>query len=541
MKVIYQEINKSFQALSEIFFLKNQNLWFFFSPYQKSRYFGGFLFFDNQAFRFLDDINFNETILESCILNSQEIIFYFKNNQAYLKLNQDSLEITFTSWQNLNLTFDFKDIFKNEAEKRKIEIRKISSHCLIVEEILENNYTVKILIEADSPLDFQQKWIFKKMDFDIKRNSPPYEWRVFDGIFGKIKKLKIKILTPIIRTKIETPVFKTQENTFLNFLISRIQTLILNNYLPAGFPWFYENWFRDELLSLYLLKDVLRNDFLKERLKYYLTNLENSWYLNKPRNNKNWQSIGVDTLLLIIINLDDMLFTSHFSLLEQYFTLWKEKFIKNNEFSFPPNSTWMDTLERKTAVEIESLYLKILKKFANKKKSYTQEVQYRKQKLIERIRNSKGDINLVLSFLFLEDLFTLKEWEKYFDELIKENFLEWGGFSSISKNNPDFKNEDYGELSLSYHYGDSWYFLNNLAAFALEKINHIKYKKIINSIIKASLNDLFIDGALGFCSEISNAKDRKSQGSLVQLWSITSLIYFFLKYEYRLQIFEQLP
>ncbi len=538
MKVTYQEIDKNFKALSDIFFLKNQNLWFLYSPNKKSRYFGGFLLFENQALRFLDDINFYDEILEGYILSTQEIIFFFKNNQAYLKLNPDSLEITFSSWQNINLTFDFKKIFKNEPEKRKIEIKKISSCCLTVEEFLENNGFVKILVEADSPLEVRQTWILKKMTYDEKRNSPPSSWWVLDGIFGKVRELKIKIVQPQILQKKSEIIFKSQ-NLFCDFLLFRINALVLDNYLAAGFPWFYENWLRDELLSLYLLKDTLREEFLEKRLKFYINNLENIWLLNKQIINEGQQGLAADTFLLLVLNLNKVFFHSHFTLLEKYFQFWKEKFIKNNELDLPAYSTWMDTLERKTALEIESLYLRVLRKFAKENKFYVEEAGYREERLIAQIKNNHSDINLIFAFLFLEDIFSLKEWERYFDKLIKTNFLNWGGFSTLPQNDINFKDEDDGELSKAYHQGNSWYFLNNLIAYALTKINPQKYKDIIEKIIKASLNDLFVDGALGYSSEISSAKERRSEGSLIQLWSIASLIYFFLKSGYQFQTFEQ--
>ncbi len=540
MKVNYSELKKTYEAKSEIFFLKNGNLWFFFSPQRKSRYFGGFLFFNNQVWRFLDDINFNDEILESYILSPQEIIFYLKNNQVYLKLNPDSLELVFSSWQPVNLTFDFKDIFKNEPEKRKITIKKISSCCLILDEFLEGNGRVKILIEADSPLEFREDWLIKKMDFDKKRNSPPYEWFVFDGLSGKIRELKIKILEPPLKKGKEEIIFQPQ-NQFLDFLLLRIQNLILDDYLPAGFPWFYENWFRDELLSLYLLKDVCTEDFLEKRLRFYLNNLENIWDTNKPKIHKVWQWPGADTLLLLILNLDNLLLRSHFTLLEKYFHFWKKKFMKNNEFDLPTFSTWMDTLERKNALEIESLYLKVLRRLARENKFYVDEANYRKEKLIARIKKQPTDINLIFTFLFLEDLFSFKEWESFFDQLIKENFLDWGGLSTLSKNDPNFKNEDDGEFAQAYHQGDSWYFINNLIALGLTKINSKKYKEIVEKIITASLTDLFVDGVLGYSSEISSARERRSEGSLVQLWSMSSLIYFFLKSGYQSQTFVQLP
>jgi hypothetical protein len=576
MKIKYPEIGFEGENISQIVFLKNKHLWFFISPQIKSRYFGGFLFKKNKVLRFLDEINFNDTIEEIQILSPQETIIFFKKNQAYIKINSNCLEINLSNWQNIEINFDIKDIFKNDPFKRKITIDKISSNCLIVNEYLENEGFIKILVESDAPIEFQNNWILKFYDLDKQRNSLPYEWYVFNGIYGKIRELKIKILQPETQsntneyelltqmdaniyntnrnknitqmhtntqnqlTKIDTNIkhqnsltnnctdelsLNTETHTnslIINFLLSRINNLILDSYLPAGFPWFYENWFRDELLSLFLIKNLINKKFFEQRTKFYLYNLETIWDKNKSPINQHWQWQGADTFPLIIVNLPQHLFLAHNTLLEKYLKLWQEKF---NLHNLPLFSTWMDTLERKTALEILVLYLKALRKFAKINKSYVQLANNLKNEIINLIKQNPIDINLIFAHLFLEDLFSKLEWQNFFEQLLKENYLDWGGLASISKNDPEFLAEDDGELVKAYHRGDSWYYLNNLLAYSLTKINHKKFQKIIEQVISASLEDLFFDSALGYSSEISSANQRKSQGSLIQLWSIASLMF----------------
>ena len=532
MKVKYYEINLEKETSSSIIFLKNKNLWFFISPKEKSRYFGGFIFHQNQVLRFLDDINFNDEFQEIHILSPCEAIIYFKNNQAYLNLHKDSLEITFSSYQEINLTFDIKDIFQGDEFKRKIKLEKISSAAFLVEEFLEGSGLIKLLIEADTPLNYKEVWVEKFFDFDQKRNSPPINWWVFDGIYGKVRELKIKIVFPTAdesgdntdKYRMKTILTKSDKNqqtlSIINFLLSRLDSLILDNYLPAGFPWFYENWYRDELLSLFLLKTIekIDNQFFESRIKFYLYNLENIWDKNKQKASL----LGADTFLLFILNLPQELLLIHFNLLENYLKKWQEKFDLEN---LPSYSTWMDTLERKTALEIEVLFLKTLRKFAKINKNYIPLANSLKERIIKKIKENPVDVNLVFAFLFLEDIFSKDEWENFFEKLLKENYLSWGGLATLSLNNPRFLDEDDGERAQAYHQGDSWYFINNLLAYSLLKIDFKKFKKFIEKIIESSLIDLFFDGALGWSSEISSAKERRSEGSLVQTWSISSLIF----------------
>jgi glycogen debranching enzyme len=136
----------------------------------------------------------------------------------------------------------------------------------------------------------------------------------------------------------------------------------------------------------------------------------------------------------------------------------------------------------------------------------------------------------------LEDIFTLNEWKNFFAKLLKANYLSWGGLATLPLDNPKFLNEDDGEKTKAYHQGNSWYFINNLLAYSLTKIDFKKFHNFIQKIIESSFLDLFFDGAIGWSSEISSAKERKSEGSLVQLWSITSLI-FLLSFFQNINIF----
>jgi hypothetical protein len=545
MKVKYYEINLEGESNSDIVFLKNGDLWFFLSQKKKSRYFGGFIFCYPQALRFLDYIDFQDEIYEINILSPSEVIMYLKNNPVYLNLTRDSLEITFSSYQELKITFDIKAIFDNDPFKRKIKIEKISSVSFLIEEFFEGQGFIKLLIEADSPLNFQETWKEKFFDFDYQRNSPPFNWYIFDGIYGKVGEIKIKVVFPAPDKRgFETdntdkiyPYEAVQDSykSVNNFLLSRLNSLILDNYLPAGFSWFYENWYRDELLSMFLIRGLygFKTDYtdnknpresaldpclsVNERIKFYLYNLENIWDKNKSDG-----SLAADTFLLFLLNLPQDLFLVHFNLLENYLQKWQEKFDLDN---LPPYSTWMDTLERKNALEIDVLYLKALRRFAKVNKKYVPLANDLKERIIKKIKENPIDVNLVFAFLFLEDIFTLDEWRNFFEKLLKENYLLWGGLATLPLNNPKFLDEDDGEKAKAYHQGDSWYFLNNLLAYSLSKIDFQKFKNFIQKIIESSFLDLFFDGALGWSSEISSAKERKSEGSLVQTWSIASLAF----------------
>lgn len=518
MKVSYPEINFSGQAKSDIIFLKNNSLWYFFSVQENSRYFGGYLFTNNTAWRFLDGIEFYQPIEGYQILSPTKVILEFKHNQALIELQPSSLKITFANWDNIKITFDIKKIFDNNPFSRKINIFSIASHIFLIKEVFDN-FELVLKIEADAPLKINNFWEQKKMNFDQKRNSPPFDWWIYNGLEGKVRELKIMITNQNLTEESKNLVCSTK-NKLQNFILKRINFLILNSYLPAGFPWFFENWYRDELLSLYLAQDYLNENFRKQRLINYLINLEDIWDKNKPSQ----PSLASDTLLLLIANLDKELLLSYGFNLEKFFKWWQKKFIINGEINLPPYSTWMDTKIRKQALEISGLYLKSLRQLAYVNKDYISLANDFKNKLYKEIKTNQEDINLIFIFLFLSDIFPSYQWEKIFIKILEKHYLHWGGLSSLAKDDPNFHLKDDGENGSAYHSGDCWYYLNNLFAFALKKINYQKFKSQIIALTKNSLNDLFLDGALGFSSELSEAQARTSQGALIQLWSLTSLL-----------------
>ena len=76
-----------------------------------------------------------------------------------------------------------------------------------------------------------------------------------------------------------------------------------------------------------------------------------------------------------------------------------------------------------------------------------------------------------------------------------------------------------GENNKSYHRGDSWFWINNLAALVLYKLDKNKFKKYIDKILKASTEEILWKGAISHHAELSSASKLKSQASLMQAWS----------------------
>lgn len=519
MKVNYSEINFITEAKSDIVFLKNNNLWYFFSQQCKSRYFGGYLFYNNQAIKFIDQIIFPSQVKEFQILSPDKIILKFNYSQCLIELTESSLIINFSNWENIHLIFDIKQIFDNNPFKRAINITPLTTNSFVIKELFDN-FEVILNIEADAPLKINNIWQKNEMNFDQERNSPPFQWWTYNGLEGKVRELKINLLYPTLKLSLNKKIFLSTSNKLKNFFLQRLNSFILDSYLAAGFPWFFENWYRDELLTFYLLKNFFDKNFLAKRLAYYLTNLDYIWDKNKTSQ----ASPASDILLLLITCLDHQSILTNYQLIEKYFSFWEKEFLKDGEMNLPPFSTWMDTQNRSKAIEIYALYLKALRQLSEVNKNFIQKTNYFKKKIINEINQKIFDVNLIFVFLFLPDIFSRRKWINLFDKLIEKFYLDWGGLSTLAKDDHNFQKEDKGEKSLAYHSGDSWYYLNNIFVQALNIIGVRKFKPIMNQIIMSSLEDILIDGALGFASEVSDAKERTSKGALVQLWSLSSFL-----------------
>ena len=216
--------------------------------------------------------------------------------------------------------------------------------------------------------------------------------------------------------------------------------------------------------------------------------------------------------------------------------LWKTRFndlITNNQ-----GETWMDTVygedKRDGArIEIQAGTLAML----NFLSSLTGKKDPRETALKKSVKSSfwktnmlkdgKEDPilrpNLFLAALFYPKLLTKKEWTACFDKALKSLWLDWGGLSSIDKKHPLFTAKSTGENPKSYHRGDSWFWINNLAALAMYRTDKKKFGKYIRKIKEASLKEQQM-GIIGHSAEISSAEKLKSEGCLSQLWSNATLV-----------------
>ena len=82
-----------------------------------------------------------------------------------------------------------------------------------------------------------------------------------------------------------------------------------------------------------------------------------------------------------------------------------------------------------------------------------------------------------------------------------------------------FKGTTTGQDNVSYHNGDSWFFVNNMAAIAMHRLDEEYFAGNIESLLKSSTDEVLWEHKLGYPGEISSANQLESFGCGLQGFS----------------------
>lgn len=325
----------------------------------------------------------------------------------------------------------------------------------------------------------------------------------------------------------------------------------------AGFPWFFQTWARDELICINYLIENKEYQKAKDIFNKYFTN--KSKFVgnlpaivpdegNKSADGLGWLAFRFQNFLKALINenkLNDFYTKKDLAKISKYFEhhveVLKKEYFRNGLVFSGKNETWMDTDyddngREGFCIEIQALIINLLEFLSeiSENKKYLDYAEDLKSKVLEKffINNNLFDyldvdfrpVNLIRPNLFIANyiypsLLNNEQWETIFDKTLNCLWLEWGGLSSLDINSTRFVAEYTGENNMSYHRGDSWFFLNFLSAICLYKCNKIKYEKFIENIINSGINECYNNGVYGAIAEVSSAKTLTGYGCLSQAWS----------------------
>lgn len=330
----------------------------------------------------------------------------------------------------------------------------------------------------------------------------------------------------------------------------------------AGYPWFHQIWTRDELVSLRGYLELGDIPYVISKIYDYLGEIDESTG-SLPRLHQKGTLMSVDGVFWLAKRIEDVIFyLNEKGMLSKYLSLGDLKYIYtklSKSFSqiienywdveeellyTKQGDSWMDTLNQDgffMDVQVQLLgfisTLSVLSGMVGSRedeqhyldlehllKSKIIETYFDQGKLFNNQEKTQHNSNVFLAYYFYPTLFPQQTWELILDRALKEMQMPWGGIASLSKTNPEFQEKYTGEDNLSYHRGDSWYWINNIAAIVLHDANEKKYRREISRILMSSTKDILEMGTFGMASEVSSAKLQESRGCSAQLWSSSTFI-----------------
>ncbi len=418
----------------------------------------------------------------------------------------------------------------------------------------------------------EERWIYKaiaiecqencRLSFTFAKNKEEAK-RTAEEDYKNWELIKSRVRDYTYRVKTTDEVNYSTAVFALESFITTLNHGINRTGLFAGYPWFHQYWSRDEIISLRGLILAEKYYLAKEIIENHLKNIRKD---GRIPNRQPSTGIGsADATLWLWKRIGD--FIKHLEeekLLWDYYTkeeldnirekiresikLIRENYEKEGLITNGPQETWMDTTggtndnRAGARIEIQALMLaslktlrkidQILKKNNNSYyKNYEKELSertkkefFKEGKLWDGNNDSTQRPNIFIAYYAYPELLSKKEWKQAFNNALKELWLDWGGIASISKKHPLYQKRHTGNNDKSYHRGDSWYWVNNIAGIALQRTDPEEYEYYIKSIKNASTRELLWGGIAGQSAELSSAEEQTSEGCLAQAWSAATLI-----------------
>lgn len=507
----------------------------------KTRYEGFYVNSEGKEYRTIAEIKHKQPVNK--IIN----MFYAvqrqrKETTEEYVLGEKAFSYTLDQEQEFEIMLDCKESRDNREWGRSYEISHEGKTIVIKysktndnKEPIGEEYTFYLAIEGANAYLPVQNWERQDYELDKRRNSPPHYRYLFNAMKLKAEKIGIgfglykkQAIENAKKTLYETEKIKQKKEKEISNLFDRqiadkkidtaykcalasLNSLTNTKGILAGMPWFYEHWARDEIISAVALPTEKAKKII---LKHLNTTLTKPGATLKSKDLPGWTAIRAGQLW------------EELEKNEKREILQKIKPV-DGLISNGPLETWMDTrweddTREGECIEIQALNLAIMKlhqKDTAKLKNEIRKKFWNGKCLKDKTNEDTIRPNIFIAAYAYPELLTTKEWTTCFRNALKELWLEWGGLATISKKHRLFSDEYTGEDNKSYHRGDSWFWLNNLAATVMHNINSAEFSKEIQRIIDASTQEILEEGAAGHHAEISSASRLESNGCLAQAWS----------------------
>jgi glycogen debranching enzyme len=482
---------------------------------------------------------FSSIIRERDNKSTEEFTWPFEHNSFIYEIKKYN--------GNIVLDLDCRGSSDNDEWGRFYNI-SLSKNQIIITYEKQNDYWVYVVITGKNiKAEKVREWKRVPCEIDIERGEEPAKHiytalkinisgdaklvfsagterekviRESDYVFRNINKLKRKQENAMLyKNTIKNKEKRMACNAALNSLNGLLVDVNGKLGIFAGFPWFFQFWTRDEMVSIKALgKRKEASDIFGRTLR----NIEKDGRL--PNRNPSTQEGGADGIGWFykryakkdeLNNVIDALHKNH---TKDGFLIAKKR------------ETWMDSFNREGAcIELQALMLNMYKLSGRKKleaelKKKVKVSFWNKKYLNDGLEDPTIRSNVLLAYYIYPDLLTKEEWLKCITFILPKLWCNWGGISTLDKRDKDFKPLNTGINHKSYHRGDSFIYVNNITAIILNDLDKKTYKNKISKIVEASTNEILWEGILGHHSEISSAKKLESKGCKCQAWSAATYI-----------------
>jgi glycogen debranching enzyme len=549
------------------FLLGNKNTGYaYFSTGKKSRYNGVFFNLAGRMMRVIAELGIEkqpEKIVNR--LYSAELHPSGNREAFFMPHGSDSLAYMLESEDWITLSLDVRGIYE-ASDGTSYELLKNDTSVTIKCKRGAEDFFIVIL--ADKP-EYEPlgQYVPTTYESDKERNSPPFEGTIYRALKIKSKKLVLSFADDPedasrkaeqvynnlpklyeeaqnrVRKMIRNGVFASEDVWMAyNCCINSLDQLTASDRVIAGFPWFFQPWTRDELISISNLSAQVTKEILMRDIQHIKDDgrIPNILSENAQSNadSVGWLFTRVDdSMKVFTVNERNII---REKIVESIMRL-NVAYVRDLLVCNGPKETWMDSQYSDNGragarIEIQALTLRTYQTAyrLTKNEKFSRLAQLTAKKVKKEFWNGRylsdgaGDPtirpNVFIAAYVYPSLLKTDEWETCFDFVLPNLWCEWGGISSIDKKDPLFCSHSTGEDARSYHRGDSWYFLNNMAALVLHRTNAEKYRIHIAAILKASTEDILWKGMVGHHSEISSAATQQAEGCGAQAWSAAMYI-----------------
>jgi hypothetical protein len=523
------------------------------------------------AIKILDSIHFEAGAIEQITCGTRTLIVEYESGLivAYTlesTSRSTTLMVRMSEPASGTLRFDMRHVYDSEPFHKHYVLEPMSGGSkaytlsFTKESVHDTRYdiseTVRFGLYGARVSDERiERWTIIDDGFDARRSGTDAKHHVYEPV--RFTGCETIILTTKTRlTRIDEPATDDHVSDRRSLARTAAREQLAGSILArgsakhvlAGSPWFFHEWSRDTGVSIGGLRSVLG---ASERVNI-LIRLAKSLAENEASIQSDATSLrAADAMGLVMWRLSEEELSASkrkavAKILEEHLHTLEARLV-DGLLTNGERETWMDTgagFRAGSCIEIQALYARMLS-YAFELTHYLHYAE-RREKLIGRVRerfigddgriidhidpegnpSSFATPNPFLAYVVSPDLFENGTWIWTFDEwLVRLSAEETPGMLfSLEERSPLFRPYHEGANDESYHRGDSWLFMNHLAAIALARLDRERYRERIEAIIDASVHDCLELGAFLGLSEVSSAHRQDSNGCWAQTWSAATLL-----------------